>query len=561
MIEAGGSEDEGIAMPGHKALLLVIVGLALATLAGSSGQVATAAGRPAALEPSTRITGSPEPKTFQRRPRFSFDSPSGGSAHFQCAIGRGRWRRCSSPHRTRRLAHGRHTFRVRALGSGGIADPTPAKRRFRVLRRRVTFGHSVRGTKLHAMRLGDPNAARKALVVGSIHGNEPEGQRIVHVLKHSYRDLRGVELWVVKSVNPDGVQADTRTNARGVDLNRNFSYHWSGGVPPSSGNYPGPHPFSEPESRAVRRLAKRLQPRVTIWYHQPWGQVLLPCHGAAPIQKRYARIAHLPAKRCRGQRLPGTATSWQNHRLPGTAFVVELRGGELPNRQARRHARAAAKVAASGAGAVHAAARRLPSTASARLRRPPIDVDPIPYGHKRKHEMAAYSKRHYGKRRWRLRHPRVIVLHFTDGPTYRSAWDAFASNAPNLGELPGVCSHFVVGKNGRIHRLVRPTIRCRHTIGLNHRAIGVEMVQEGGRSSHWADRQILHRNRQIHAALRLVGWLKQRFGIRMRDVIGHAMANHSHYFKDLEGWRNDHTDWLRRDVLEFRHRLRRLLRR
>ncbi len=173
--------------------------------------------------------------------------------------------------------------------------------------------------------------------------------------------------------------------------------------------------------------------------------------------------------------------------------------------------------------------------------------------------MAAYSKRHYGKRRWRLLHPRAIVLHFTAGPTYRSAWETFASDAPNMGELPGVCSHFVVAKNGRIHRLVRPAIRCRHTIGLNHRAIGVEMVQEAGRSSHWADRQILHRDRQIHAALHLVGWLKQRFGIRIRDVIGHAMANHSAYFKDLEGWRNDHTDWLRRDVLKFRGRLHRLL--
>ena len=46
----------------------------------------------------------------------------------------------------------------------------------------------------------------------------------------------------------------------------------------------------------------------------------------------------------------------------------------------------------------------------------------------------------------------------------------------------------------------------------------------------------------------------------MKDVIGHAMANDSPYFKDLEGWRNDHTDWLRRDVLDFHHRLRRLLR-
>ena len=173
--------------------------------------------------------------------------------------------------------------------------------------------------------------------------------------------------------------------------------------------------------------------------------------------------------------------------------------------------------------------------------------------------MAGYSKRHYGKRRWQLRNRRVIVLHFTGGSTYRSAWETFASNAPNMGERPGVCSHFVVAKNGRVHRLVRPAIRCRHAIGLNHRAIGVEMVQEAGRSSHWADRQILHRERQLKAALRLVGWLKQRFGIKMRDVIGHAMANHSPYFKDLEGWRNDHTDWLRRDVARFRHRLRKLL--
>ena len=45
----------------------------------------------------------------------------------------------------------------------------------------------------------------------------------------------------------------------------------------------------------------------------------------------------------------------------------------------------------------------------------------------------------------------------------------------------------------------------------------------------------------------------------MRDIIGHAMANDSPYFKDLEGWRNDHTDWLRSDVKKFRHRLRRML--
>ena len=106
----------------------------------------------------------------------------------------------------------------------------------------------------------------------SIDGNETAGHEIVHILRHRYRHARGVNLWVVKTVNPDGVAANTRKNAHGVDLNRNFSYQWRGGVPPSSGYYPGPHPFSEPESRAVRRLVKRIRPNVTIWYHQPWGR-------------------------------------------------------------------------------------------------------------------------------------------------------------------------------------------------------------------------------------------------------------------------------------------------
>ena len=445
----------------------------------------------------------------------------------------------------------------------GLGDAAPASGALK----RITFGDSAGGMKLRAVRLGDPDARRKALVVGSIHGDESEGHEIVRRLRRSHRNTPAVQLWVVTSVNPDGVQAGTRRNARGVDLNRNFSYRWRGGVPPSSGYYPGPHPFSEPESRAVRRLARRIKPRVTIWYHQPWGQVLAPCRGPARKQKRYARLANLPLKRCRGQRLRGTATSWQNHRLPGTAFVVELPGGELPSSAARRHARAAAKVARSGAGRRKlrsgrggaVTARGATSAARAKLRRPPIDRDPIPYGHERKRQMARYSARHYGRRRWRLRHPRVIVLHFTAGPSYRSAWETFASNAPNLGELPGVCSHFVIEKRGRIHRLVRPRIRCRHAVGLNHRSLGIEMVQEAGRGSHWADRQILRRDRQIGAALHLVGWLKQRFGIKVRDIIGHAMADDSPYFRDLQGWRNDHTDWLRRDVRTFRNRLRRRL--
>ena len=79
--------------PSRSALALAILGLTLVALAWSPGAAATGAGRPAAREHTTRITGSPGPISFQRRPRFSFDSPS-GSVHFQCALGRGRWRPC-----------------------------------------------------------------------------------------------------------------------------------------------------------------------------------------------------------------------------------------------------------------------------------------------------------------------------------------------------------------------------------------------------------------------------------------------------------------------------------
>jgi hypothetical protein len=212
----------------------------------------------------------------------------------------------------------------------------------------------------------------------------------------------------------------------------------------------------------------------------------------------------------------------------------------------------------SATGSVHTFANIAPHSSAHPRSRPRINDDLIPFGHQRKRETALYSRRHYGARRWRLIHRRVIVLHFTGGNSYSSAWNTFAANAPNLGELPGVCAHFIVGRGGTIYKLVPVSIRCRHTIGLNYTAIGVEMVQPTGAGSHWADQQILHRPRQIGAALHLVKWLKKRFHIKRHNVIGHAMANASRFFKDHEGWRNTHTDWLRRDVKIFRHRLTRV---
>jgi hypothetical protein len=96
----------------------------------------------------------------------------------------------------------------------------------------------------------------------------------------------------------------------------------------------------------VARWVERIRPAVTVWYHQPWGAVLRPCSGAAPVERRYARLADMPTS-CRGAGLRGTVSSWQRHAFPGSVpFVVELGAGGISAKAARRHARAAAMVAA-----------------------------------------------------------------------------------------------------------------------------------------------------------------------------------------------------------------------
>lgn len=198
--------------------------------------------------------------------------------------------------------------------------------------------------------------------------------------------------------------------------------------------------------------------------------------------------------------------------------------------------------------------------ASKDVQPPKIEFDPIGYGSSRKRQMANYSKRHYGEREWRLRDVEALVLHYTAGSTYSSAWSTFDSNAPSLGERPGVCAQFVVDRDGSVYQLTRRGVRCRHTIGLNHLSLGVEMVQPDLGDPHKTAEAILDRRRQANAAVRLASWLKQRYGIEMRDVIGHGTANRSRLFLDKQGWKNDHTDWQGEELKTFRKRMTRLLR-
>ncbi len=199
------------------------------------------------------------------------------------------------------------------------------------------------------------------------------------------------------------------------------------------------------------------------------------------------------------------------------------------------------------AGATSSAAREAP--------RPPISRWLIPYGPKRKREMAAYSLRHYGHYQWRLRHPHVIVEHMAQTSTASAVYNTFAPDTPDveLGELPNVCSHFVIGNSGRIFQLVNLKTRCRHTVGLNWTAIGIEHVGYG-------DSDVLGDPRQLHASLRLTQYLRCHYGIPVHDVIGHNESLSSPYHHELvPSLRNQtHGDWRHSSMRVYRRELRKL---
>jgi protein MpaA len=205
---------------------------------------------------------------------------------------------------------------------------------------RAVIGHSVKGRPIVAISSGDTRpAGLRVLVVGCIHGDETAGIRVARRLITAAAPS-GAALWVVPTLNPDGVAAGTRGNAHGVDLNRNFPFDWR---PLGGGEYSGPRSLSEPESRAGYRLIRRIGLDLTIWFHQPFGLVDRS-GGDANVERRYADLIGLPLVGLR--RYPGSASSWQNHTMAGsTAFVVEL-PAVAPGGLVRRAAKSALTLAA-----------------------------------------------------------------------------------------------------------------------------------------------------------------------------------------------------------------------
>lgn len=184
------------------------------------------------------------------------------------------------------------------------------------------FGTSASGIPLVAWWPSTSTPTR--LVWAAIHGEENVTLQAAH---HLLRVVHADDACavVVPVLNPDGVLAGTRQNARGVDLNRNFPgatwqatpspTFWSTSVTRTSErrtqlSSPGSAAGSEPETQAIMSLVQELQPQFVIDLHTPLECIIAMSDRAVPMAEHLAEPASLPIVRELEGPTPGDSASW-----------------------------------------------------------------------------------------------------------------------------------------------------------------------------------------------------------------------------------------------------------
>ena len=136
-----------------------------------------------------------------------------------------------------------------------------------------TWATTAQGTEIacySSYPLESERNANPILLIGGVHGDEPEGVRLAEETLHWLKSDSAVNTapWIlIPCINPDGIARNERTNSRGVDLNRNYpSRSWNSDAEKPR-YFPGNEPGSEIETQAMVKIIEKTAPRLIIHCH------------------------------------------------------------------------------------------------------------------------------------------------------------------------------------------------------------------------------------------------------------------------------------------------------
>jgi predicted deacylase len=186
--------------------------------------------------------------------------------------------------------------------------------------------HSASGNPISLHTLGDPSLP-KWVLLGGVHGDEPEGAKVVEDFIKSAKDVSdsfSTCALVIPRYNPDGLLKCERTNGHGVDLNRNFpSQDWSAeAIAPRY--FPGSKPESEPETKALVKLLQSVKPFLVVHCHTYIPQVCYTGKKSEPWAKILAKSFGHPITEDIGYPTPGSLGQYCLLNLNTACVCVEL---------------------------------------------------------------------------------------------------------------------------------------------------------------------------------------------------------------------------------------------
>lgn len=187
------------------------------------------------------------------------------------------------------------------------------------------YGNSVQGRPLTACILG--NGENVTCIFGAFHGNERGTVGVVEklraCLKTHAQEMENCRVILVPCANPDGWNANTRANAHGVDLNRNFPFHWQAKAASKHTN-PGPNPASEPETQAIMRLLAKYKPSKVISLHSPLHELVWTGNSGLRMAQLMRDKNHYKVAETTGYPTPGSFGNYCGKQLNIGIVTLEL---------------------------------------------------------------------------------------------------------------------------------------------------------------------------------------------------------------------------------------------